>query len=333
MKKIINLLILFSSITLTAQNLDKDWSKVYEYEYAGKIKSASEELNKIHKKARKKGDQVEIIRTFIYQSKFLQTLEEEAQYKIIKNLRDELLTKDQVNEAIFNYIYGKLLSDYYRLNRYNLKQQTATESIFDSDFRTWSSTDFEKEIANAYENSIKNEAILLKTPLSNYKKIIAFGEYEAVLNRSLYDFLAEKYIEYSNYNGGYYEEVPKEEKDFFKSNISSFYGETKVFQQLNLEKYKSSLPYKKLIIYQKLENNYAFQGNIAALSNTILKRIQTIYAEHERPEEYLAALEKFIEKIESKHQSIFLLEKAKTFQNNASKDKNPNYNLKALAMI
>jgi len=332
MKKIIQLLILFFSLSITAQNLDKNWSKVYEYEYAGKIKSASEELNKIYKKARKNNDQAEIIRTFIYQSKFLQTLQEGAQYKIIKNLRDELLTKDEANKAIFNFIYGKLLSDYYQQNRYKLKQQTATESIFDSDFRTWSSTDFEKEITNAYENSIKNEAILLKTPLNNYKKIIVFGEYEAVLNQSLYDFLTQKYIEYRNYNRSYSEEISKEEKVFFNSNISSFYAETKEFGQLNLEKYKSSLLYKKLIIYQKLENNYAFQGNISALSNTILKRIRTIYAEHERPEEYLAALEKFIVKTESKYQSIFLLEKAKTFQNNASKDKNPDYNLKAIAI-
>lgn len=331
MKKIIQLLILFFSLSITAQNLDKHWSKVYEYEYAGKIKSASEELNKIYKKARKNNDQAEIIRTFIYQSKFLQTLEEEAQYKIIKNLRDELSTKDEANKAIFNFIYGKLLSDYYQQNRYKLKQQTATESIFDSDFRTWSSADFEKEIATAYENSIKNEAILLKTPLNNYKKIIAFGEYEAVLNRSLYDFLTEKYIEYSDYNRSYYGNNPQE-KEFLSSNIPSLYGETKEFQQLDLEKFTSSLLYKKLAIYQKLEISYASQGNIAALSNTILKRIQTIYNEQRASDDYLAALKKFIEKTENKYQKIFLLEKAKTFKNSASKDKNPDYNSKAIAI-
>ncbi|WP_447636082.1 hypothetical protein [Flavobacterium microcysteis] len=92
MKKIIGLLALFFSLSIAAQSFDKNWNKVYEYEYEGKIKSASEELNKIYKKARKRNDQAEIIRTFIYQSKFLMTLEEEAQYKIIKNLQKEIQT-------------------------------------------------------------------------------------------------------------------------------------------------------------------------------------------------------------------------------------------------
>lgn len=327
MKKIIQLLILFFSLSITAQNLDKHWSKVYEYEYVGKIKSASEELNKIYKKARKNNEQAEIIRTFIYQSKFLQTLEEEAQYKIIKNLRDELSTKDEANKAVFNFIYKKLLSSYYGQNRYKLKGRTSTDTVFNPDFRTWSSTDFEKEIAIASENSIKNEAVLLKTPLSNYEKIIVFGKHDAELNQSLYDFLTEKYLE-----NKYGNNKSKEEKAFFENNINSLYAETKEFQQLDLEKYKSSLLYKKLAIYQKLEKSYASQNNALALSNTILKRVQTVYKNRYIPNEYITILEKFIEETKNKYKSAFFLEKAETYRNNASKEKYPDYNLKAIAI-
>jgi hypothetical protein len=237
MKKIIGLLALFFSLSITAQKLDKSWNKVYEYEYDGKIKSASDELNKIYKKARKQNDQAEIIRTFIYQSKFLMTLEEEAQYKIIKNLREELTTKDEVNKAIFNYIYGKLLSEYYSQNRYKLKNQTATESVFNPDFRTWSASDFEKEITAAYENSIKNDTILLKTPLSNYNKIISPGSYETSLNRSLYDFLAEKYLEKNVYLYYLHEDSDPKDRTYLSGDIHFFYGEPKEFQKLDLQKY------------------------------------------------------------------------------------------------
>lgn len=326
MKKIIGLLVLFFSLSITAQSLDKSWNKVYEYEYEGKIKSASEELNKIYKKARKKKDQAEIIRTFIYQSKFLMTLEEEAQYKIIKNIREELTTKDEANKAIFNFIYGKLLSEYYQQNRYKLKSQTATEAVFNPDFRTWSSSDFEKEITTANENSIKNETILLKTPLNNYDKIIVFGKFEASLNRSLYDFLSEKYLE----KKGFYNDESPEEKTFLSNNIHSFYGEPKEFQELDLKTYKSSPFYNRLAIYQRLEKSYALQNNSIALSNIALKRIQAVYKKREILEEYLTVLDRFIAKTHDKYQSAFLIEKATIYQDNASKDIHTDYNSKAV---
>lgn len=326
MKKIIGLLALFFSLSITAQKLDKSWNKVYEYEYDGKIKSASDELNKIYKKARKQNDQAEIIRTFIYQSKFLMTLEEEAQYKIIKNLREELTTKDEVNKAIFNYIYGKLLSEYYSQNRYKLKNQTATESVFNPDFRTWSASDFEKEITAAYENSIKNETILLKTPLSNYDKIIVFGKFETPINRSLYDFLSEKYLE----KKGFYKDESQEEKNFLSKNILSFYGEPKEFQEIDLKTYQSSPFYHRLAIYQKLEKSYASQNNANALSNIILKRIQTVYKKRNILEEYLTVLDRFIANTQNKYQSVFLIEKARIYQDNASKNTHTDYNSKAV---
>lgn len=334
MKKIIGLLVLFFSMSITAQNLDKNWSKVYEYEYEGKIKSASDELNKIYKKARKKNDQAEIIRTFIYQSKFLMTLEEEAQYKIIKNLKEELTTKDEANKAIFSYIYGKLLSEYYGQNRYKLKNQTATEAVFNPDFRTWSSSDFEKEITTAYENSIKNETILSKTPLSNYDKIFVFGKYEAPLNRSLYDFLVEEYLQKNEYL--YYtsrdqdEDKEQEDRAFLSNNIHSFYGDYKEFQELDLKNHKSSPFYIELVLYQKLEKSYASQNNTVALSRIVLKRIQAVYQKRNVLEEYLTVLDKLITKIQDKYQSAFLIEKARIYQNNASKETHPDYNLKAI---
>lgn len=330
MKKIIGLLALFFSLSITAQKLDKSWNKVYEYEYDGKIKSASDELNKIYKKARKQNDQAEIIRTFIYQSKFLMTLEEEAQYKIIKNLREELTTKDEVNKAIFNYIYGKLLSEYYSQNRYKLKNQTATESVFNPDFRTWSASDFEKEITAAYENSIKNDTILLKTPLSNYNKIISPGNYETSLNRSLYDFLAEKYLEKNVYLYYLHEDSDPKDRTYLSGDIHFFYGEPKEFQKLDLQKYKLFHFYDALTIYQKLEKSYASQNNAVALSYIVLKRLKTVYEKRNFPEEYLTALDKFTEKTQDKYQSAFLIEKATIYKNNASKQNHPDYNSKAI---
>lgn len=183
MKKVLLLLLLLISFAGFSQDFEKNWKKVYEYEYEGKVKLASKEVDKIYKKARKNANQPEIIRTFIYQSKFLQILEENAQYKIIENLKQEIKSANIGSKSIFNNLYATFLFDYFSKFRYNLR--TNTDTIFNPDFRTWSKKDFEVEIENAYLKSIENEAFLLKTPLLNYEKIIEFNKYEKELNNSL----------------------------------------------------------------------------------------------------------------------------------------------------
>ncbi|PKW20387.1 alpha-2-macroglobulin family protein [Flavobacterium lindanitolerans] len=327
MKKIIGLLALFFSLSIAAQSFDKNWNKVYEYEYDGKIKSASEELNKIYIKARKKNDQAEIIRTFIYQSKFMMTLEEEAQYKIIKNLQKEIQAKDIPTKSIFNYIYGQLLRDYLYAKNYYLKNRTGSDSIVDPDFRTWAINDFKKEIDMAYEKSIENDAILLKTPLNDYKEIFTLTEHEADLNKSLYDFLTEKYLQKYYYYGG----LSEEENSFLKNNIQDLYGETSVFQKIKIEPLIKSFFYKKLFFYQKLERSYALQNNSLALSKTILKRVQHIYNTRNDSKEYLDQLEKFT-KENNQLRAAFLYEMATVYNKNASKEKHPDYNQKAITI-
>ncbi|HJY12858.1 MAG TPA: hypothetical protein VJ304_08720, partial [Flavobacterium sp.] len=89
MKNIV-LIFLLLSITVFGQQNDKKWDKVIAYENEGKVKSASEIVNKIYKKSVADKNEVQMIKCFFYQSKYLQVVDENAQTKILNNLKIEI---------------------------------------------------------------------------------------------------------------------------------------------------------------------------------------------------------------------------------------------------
>ncbi|PKP17608.1 MAG: hypothetical protein CVU07_03735, partial [Bacteroidetes bacterium HGW-Bacteroidetes-23] len=88
-----------------AQNFDEQWKEVYRYELDGKIQSAQKEVQDIYKKAKKKNDEMQIVKCFFYLSKFEQVFDEKAQSTIISNLQKEIKSAEPVSKALLNYVY------------------------------------------------------------------------------------------------------------------------------------------------------------------------------------------------------------------------------------
>ena len=127
MRKILFLLILINSFNLFAQYEDK-WKEVYQLELDGKIKSAQEKVQEIYKKAKRKNDEVQIIKCFFYQSKFEQVFDEKAQTTIINNIQKEINEAKPVSKALLSFIYITILEDYYQ-NYYGIiKNRTNIET-------------------------------------------------------------------------------------------------------------------------------------------------------------------------------------------------------------
>ena len=79
------ILLVISPFVFSQTNFEKDWQEVYQYVLDGKTSSANEVVQEIYKKAKRKKDEIQIIKCFFYISKFTQVLEEEAHSKIIGN--------------------------------------------------------------------------------------------------------------------------------------------------------------------------------------------------------------------------------------------------------
>ena len=120
MKKILFVFLLFS-MTLSAQQNDKKWKKVVEFENEGKIKSASEIVDKIYNEAVSDKDEIQMIKSFFYHSKYLQVLTENAQTKILNNLKQDINRISIPSKAILNLVYAKCLNDYFNRNNYTIR--------------------------------------------------------------------------------------------------------------------------------------------------------------------------------------------------------------------
>jgi len=322
MKKVVLIICLLFSLNQFAQNFDGKWEKVVELEKDGKTKSANEEVQKIYGKAKRKGNEAEVIKTFFYTSKFIQALEEDAQLKILSNLKKEIKEASVPSQALLNYIYAKCLESHKEQNSYAIRQLTATDSTYSSDFRTWPLAALETEIKNAYEKSIANQKILEQTPLLNYELIFSFIKYEDFKEMSLYEFLTSEAIAYYktqiNHDLINAHDYESKKNVFFDTSADFTTSSFDFIKNLNLRRV--------LNLHQKLEatskNKQEHQFNRLLFCRNSLFQDKDYFL-------------KVLSDFQNKHlynevlQKV-LYEKARIYQSEASKDKFPDYNVLAV---
>ncbi|MGH2664984.1 carboxypeptidase-like regulatory domain-containing protein [Flavobacterium sp.] len=316
--------LLFISTSLWAQDYEKNWNKVIEYESAEKIKSANEEVQKIYGKAKQKGAESEIIKTFFYTSKYLQKLDENAQSKIIANLKKETSELSIPSQSILYYVYAKCLEKHLYQNRYQIRNRTATDSIYSDDFLTWSVSTLETEIKNAYEKSIANEEIIQKTPLLPYESIFDFLKYEDFKDMTVFDFLGSEVVSY------YTDKIKNKDLNTkeYENNKDLFFDTSANFSTVSFDFIKDSSLNRILTLYQKLEKNkktkqtHQFERLVFCKQNLFhdngyyLHILSTFQKSH--------LYNEILQKV--------LFEKAEIYQNTASKKEFPNNNIIAVQL-
>lgn len=196
MKHIYTILVFFCCSFIFAQDFKSEWKEVIQFELDGKIKSDHEVVNTIYKKAKRKKIDDQIIKCFFYQSKFLQVNDENYQVKVIENLTQEIKNSTDSKKAILNYIYVSILSNYYQNNRYAIDNRTDVKNNNSKDFKTWTKSDFQKEINKTFATLLKNEDQLHKTKLKDFESIFEISPFTDGKSISVYDFLQKKVIDY-----------------------------------------------------------------------------------------------------------------------------------------
>lgn len=317
------LVLLFISTSLFAQQYEKDWNKVIKNESEGKIKTANEIVSKIYKQAISKKDETQIIKCFFYSSKYLQVVDENAQTKILNNLKTQINYVSIPSQAILNLVYAKCLSDYFGRYRYNIQRRTNT-TILNDDFLTWSTNNFKTQIDLAFENSFKNETLLRNTPLTNYEPVFDFVTLEKFKKESLLDYVLTENISIYTKKINSWSFQPKDFKEYKKSLL----GDSYEFAGLKLDFVKDSILKKVLFLYQKKENNHPSIDNqldrITFCNDYLLKTndefLQTLNALQKNTKE-----EMLLQKIQLTKTTIYIKE--------ASKGTHPDYNIKAISSI
>jgi TonB-dependent SusC/RagA subfamily outer membrane receptor len=322
MKKIVFALLLITS-TLFAQQTDKKWNKVIAFENEGKVKSASEVVAEIYKKAVSEKDEVQMIKCFFYHSKYLLVVDENAQTKILNNLKTDINRVSVPSKAILNFIYAKCLNDYYMRNDYKIRQRT-NMTFLDEDFLTWTETNFKNQIDSTLKKTLENESVLTKTYLAEYEMIFDFFTSEKFKKETLFDYLLRENLTFYKQKVRQWEVV----KSDFSPYTKQLLGNSGDFTKINFDFVTNENLHYVLVLYQKQESYNPSQDNqldrMQYVKNTLL----------ESDEAFLPSLNTLQK--EAKDTILvqkIRLEKALYYSKNASKETHPDYNLKSVSLL
>ncbi|MCF6347936.1 MAG: MG2 domain-containing protein [Flavobacteriaceae bacterium] len=200
----LTMIILFSTC-IKAQSDKYDayndlWELVKQFEREGMPKSALLEIEKIYKKAKRSNNSPQLIKTLLYKSKYALTLEEDAQLKIINDLKSEIADAKSPSKNILESILADLYWQYFQQNRWKFYNRTSTSEKVDStDFRTWDLQTIFKETHSHYQRSLENALQTQRTDLNQFKDILddKVNFYDSKTYRpTVYDFLAHRAIDF-----------------------------------------------------------------------------------------------------------------------------------------
>lgn len=323
MKKILLLLLLLVSRTGFSQNYDKNWDRVIEFELEGKTKSASDEVNKIYSLAKKDKNEPQIIKTFFYKSKYIFSLEEDAQTKIIANLQAEINSVSLPSKAILQLVYAQCLSGYASKNRYQIQKRTELEDTSELDFKLWSFEKLTQEVEKNYDESLKNEKVLKAIPLKNYKEILEFEKIENVQSKSLYDYIVQENIEHYQHflNPSYF--------NLSSEPIAERAYELDGFKNVSFDILENKTLVKLLKIYQKLEKENP--EDLRYKLDRVAYLDGFIFRDKKRHIAFLNALQKRTTDLEFTQE--ILLHKATLISQQAEKIKFPENNKIAISIL
>lgn len=322
MKKALLLLTLLISFTINAQHYNYKWEKVINYELDGKIKSADAETDKILELARKEHNEPQIIKAFFFKARYIQKLEENAQMKIFKLLKQEKKKASIPGKALMEYLYASALNDYYQRFKYKINSTTYLEDATPENIMEWSSTNYSEEIEKAYKKSIENREALYKIPLSDYDAIVQLNPILTKTNRSLYDFLFEQYIK-------------QLEIDRYSKNTNLVLKSSETFRNADFSDYPKNS--KAFGLFQDIEKFYHDKKDTLNLQRAILRRLTFFNKNYSfnTPENLQKTyLNTLLEICSNWKQSPFLFEAklkmAQLYHNVAKKDYHPEYRGKAI---
>jgi TonB-dependent SusC/RagA subfamily outer membrane receptor len=266
------LLLLGSCFYTNAQDFYvKKWQQVEKLEVENKVEDAHKIINEIYKRAKRKKDHDQLVKTFLFRSKFNLIKEENGQEKVLAEL-DELIDKAKFpTKNVYHSIYAKLLGDYVNQNRWNLQQRTAGGEMSPADFKTWDIKKFYSVISGHHQAALKNSQKLGTIPVGEYAAILGARPLGRELRPTLLDLLSREALGF--YKKGYYN-ITKPKETFTITEKNAFLS-TQELQ--NLKRPTGDTIFSKydvLQLYASLEQLHKSKNDAGAYVSILLERLE-----------------------------------------------------------
>ena len=299
MKTIHRLLLLVAGILFSATFTHAQTTKMYTAEWKktdslvarGLPQSALVEVKKIYQRAKKEGQEAQVIKALVYQSSLQQPTREEAEPRAILEIEAELKGQKEPASSILQSYLATLYWQYFQRNRWKLYNRTNTVNFSKEDMATWTIDDFHGRITDLYLQSLQPKKLLQETKLSPYEAIILKGNARH-LRPTLYDLLAHKALEYFKTDE---REISKPAYAFEIESSAAFAPAAQFASASFSTRDTLSVKHQSLTIYQELIRFHLEDTKPDALIDVDLDRLQYVRAHSTLPnkdELYKEALER-----------------------------------------
>lgn len=261
MNKIISALTIFFFAVLqtNAQNFTKKWKEVYQLEQDGKTKSAFEKVTEIQKKARQQKNDKEQVKSFIYSSKFKNTLVEDSDTLFFKEIQEEINQSSEIGKAFLYQYYAINLIEYYNEN-YDIRFRPKMTDRNSNAISIWDKEKFEFEIQANFEKSYANKSLLSALKVVDFTEIITqVDHYFTDNNKTLYQFFIENEINESK-------DIENYEDDTLLSFNKNYFSDVETFINLDLNLIKDKRIKHFVQLYQLLEKTTFEKPSIFTLN-------------------------------------------------------------------
>jgi len=181
---------------MSAQGVyEREWKKIDSLEAEGLPRSALAEVEKLQQQARADDEEAQVIKTIIYQSKYITQLEEDGKVAAIQNLQSQLAGSGPRVAAVLHSVLGQLYATYADNNVFQIRERSELAGEAGDDIRTWSLDQLLTTANQHYRKSVSNPAIR-EAEIENFAAITTEALGTDALRPTLFDFLAHRAIEH-----------------------------------------------------------------------------------------------------------------------------------------
>lgn len=274
MKNILIVLILFFSVKTYSQDYNALWKDIETLDNKGLTKSALKKLKNIEFLAKKDNNQTQQIKALLYKSKYLLTLEEDAQLKIVNTIKQSINSSAFPKKNILQNVLANLYWDYFKQNRWRFYNRSKTsKKVNPNDFRTWDLQTLFTDISSLHNEALEPALMLQLEDLSAYNNILILEKNSKTYRPTLYDFLCNDAL---NFYKTKERNITKPAYNFKINNIN-FLSDARTFSKLSItSKHNNSLKLNALKIYQKLIAFHLKNNNIEALTEINIDRLKYV---------------------------------------------------------
>ncbi len=175
---------------------EKAWAQVDSLDNEGLPQQARAAVDSIYAAAVAEANEPHFIKTLFYQSRYTMELEENAENRIVADIRARLAEATPAGRALLHSILGELFLRYYQNNRYQFYNRTATTGYDEDDIATWDLTKLLTEATAHYLRSVEPADTLQALPLDAYAVVLVDAQTDRALRPTLFDFLAHRAIDF-----------------------------------------------------------------------------------------------------------------------------------------